>query len=119
MQTATTEVVASAIAGRAVNKVLTFRPFSRMISVLFRFARPVFVRGFHRTSDCTVCGLCAKLCPAGAITMSEQGPVFQKTCEHCQACLNFCPCRAISYIRLKPNTLRYHHPEVSAGEMCF
>jgi ferredoxin len=118
LQAATTEAAARAITSRAVNKVWPFRPLSKIISALFRSGRPLFVTGFHRTKDCTRCGLCARICPAGAINMTAEGPVFQKTCEHCQACLNFCPCRAISYIRLKPNTPRYHHPEVTAEDLC-
>jgi ferredoxin len=117
MQRAATDSIAEAIISRAANKVWTFRPFSKFISTLFRFARPLFVRGFRRTSECTCCGLCAQLCPAGAIRMTDEGPVFQKTCEHCQACLNFCPCRAIRYIRLKPDTGRYYHPEVTAEDL--
>ncbi|GHT74528.1 4Fe-4S ferredoxin [Spirochaetia bacterium] len=118
LQVTATEHAAKAIASRAVNKVWSFRPFSIFVSALFRLGRPLFVTGFHRTSDCTRCGLCARLCPAGAIKMTARGPVFQKTCEHCQSCLNFCPNRAISYIRLKPDTPRYHHPEVTAEELC-
>ncbi|GHV82354.1 iron-sulfur protein [Spirochaetia bacterium] len=118
LRVAATERAAGAITARAVNKVWTLRPFSKIVSMLFRLGRPLFVTGFRRTSDCTRCGLCARLCPAGAIKMTAEGPVFQKTCEHCQSCLNFCPCRAISYIRLKPNTPRYHHPEVTAEDLC-
>jgi ferredoxin len=117
MQREATFAVAEAIRNRSVKKVQTFRPVSKAISTLFRLARPVFPKGFRRTKECTVCGLCEKLCPAGAISMTAAGPVFQKSCEHCQACLNFCPRRAISFARMKPDTPRYHHPEVSAKEL--
>ncbi|AEF85325.1 putative 4Fe-4S ferredoxin, iron-sulfur binding domain protein [Treponema primitia ZAS-2] len=117
MQTAATAQTAQAIIARESNSISTFRPISKMISALFLFARPLLVRGFRLTAACTACGLCARVCPSGAIRMTVEGPVFQKNCEQCQACLNFCPSRAISYKRLKPDTERYHHPEVTVGEM--
>ncbi|MDR2739242.1 MAG: EFR1 family ferrodoxin [Treponema sp.] len=114
MQAEATEQAAGAISSRTNNNVLSFRPFSSLVSALFRFARPRMVHLFRRTGACTACGLCARICPAGAITMTPEGPVFQNACENCQACLNFCPCRAINFGRMKPDTGRYHHPEVSA-----
>ncbi|MDR2078538.1 MAG: EFR1 family ferrodoxin [Treponema sp.] len=117
MQAEATEQAAGAILSRANNSVLSFHLFSGFVSVLFRFARPRMVRLFRRTAACTACGLCARICPAGAITMTPEGPVFQNACENCQACLNFCPCRAINFGRMKPETGRYHHPEVSAVEL--
>jgi ferredoxin len=117
LQEAATEAAALAIRSRTHNKVAAIRPFSSLVSSLFRFARPGMARLFRRTESCTACGLCARMCPAGAITMTQEGPVFQDTCENCQACLNFCPCRAITFGRMKPDTERYHHPEVSAAEL--
>jgi ferredoxin len=117
LQSAATEEAAEAIVSRVSNRVLTFRPFSGLVSALFRFARPGMGRLFRTTAACNACGFCARLCPAGAIKMTEKGPVFQSACEQCQACLNFCPRRAISFGRLRPDTERYHHPEVTAGEL--
>ncbi|GHU88582.1 4Fe-4S ferredoxin [Spirochaetia bacterium] len=117
MQAAATEEAAVAIASRKGNRILTFRPFSGFVSALFRSACPGMDRLFNVSAVCNACGLCARICPAGAITMNGSGPIFQKKCEQCQACLNFCPSRAISFGRLKPDTERYHHPEVTAGEL--
>lgn len=117
MQAAATAQTAQAIIARVSNSINTFHPISNLISALFLFARPLLVQGFRLTSACTACGICARVCLSGAIRMTAKGPVFQKNCEQCQACLNFCPHRAISYMRLKPDTERYHHPEVTVGEM--
>jgi ferredoxin len=117
LQAAATEQAAAAIVSRASNRVLMFRPFSGFVSAIFRFARPGMGRLFSVTAACNACGFCARLCPAGAITMTGGGPVFQSACEQCQACLNFCPRKAISFGRLRPDTERYHHPGVTAGEL--
>jgi ferredoxin len=116
MQTEATEQAAAAIVSRANNRVPTFQPFASFVSALFRSAHPRMNRLFRVTATCNACGFCARICPAGAITMTE-GPVFQNGCEQCQACLNFCPRKAINFGRLKPDTERYHHPEVAVGEL--
>ena len=117
LQAAATEQAAAAIVSRANNRVPTFRPFVSFVSVLFRSAHPRMNRLFRVTAACNVCGFCARICPAGAITMAPEGPLFQSLCEQCQACLNFCPRSAINFGRLRPDTERYHHPEVAAGEL--
>ncbi|GHV28789.1 hypothetical protein AGMMS4952_13360 [Spirochaetia bacterium] len=74
-------------------------------------------RLFRTSAACNACGFCARICPTDAITVTKEGPIFQNGCEQCQACLNFCPRKAISFGRLKPDTERYHHPEVAAGDL--
>lgn len=59
----------------------------------WRFFKRLFPLAVDRTR-CTRCGLCAKLCPAGAIHM-EDGPVWADTCESCQRCIGYCPAQAI------------------------
>jgi ferredoxin len=117
LQVEATEQAAAASVSRASNRIMAFRPFSGFVSALFRIGRPRMGRLFRTTADCNACGFCARLCPSGAITMTEEGPLFQSACEQCQACLNFCPHKAISFGRLRPDTERYHHPEVSVGEL--
>jgi ferredoxin len=117
LQKHATEEAAAAILAGTTNKPRTFRPLSVFVSSLFRFGKTLFVKGYKLGGECNGCGLCAKLCPAAAIAMVNGKPRFSAKCEHCQACLNWCPRRAIRYIRLKSDTPRYHHPEVSLGEM--
>jgi ferredoxin len=118
MQRAATENMARAIGERKTNRVvLTFRPFSALVSSLFRAAKRLFVKGYKPLERCNGCGLCARICPAGAIIIIENKPVFSPACEHCQACLNWCPMRAIRYVRITPDSGRYHHPDVKAADM--
>ncbi|MFA6840730.1 MAG: EFR1 family ferrodoxin [Sphaerochaetaceae bacterium] len=52
---------------------------------------------FVVTEDCTKCGLCYRGCPAGNITMTENGPQFGHTCEGCMGCYHRCPEHAIAF----------------------
>ncbi|MDR0878721.1 MAG: EFR1 family ferrodoxin [Treponema sp.] len=117
LQSAATEQAAEAILTRANSSMQTFQPLFKIISSLYRLARPAMINFFRLTEACNACGLCAGICPAGAIKMADKGPVFHTACETCQACLNFCPRKAITFGRLGPDTRRYHHPEVTAGEL--
>jgi ferredoxin/flavodoxin len=53
---------------------------------------------FHTLDRCTSCGLCARICPIGAIEMSDGKPKWtQKQCIHCLACIHRCPNESIQY----------------------
>jgi ferredoxin len=117
MQWAATEEMVRALFDQNTNRIWPVRPLSMCVSSLLRLAKPFFVKGFKVTAECNGCGICAMICPAGNITMKGRQPVFSLQCEHCQACLNWCPSRAIRYIRMKPDTPRYHHPEIGIAEM--
>ncbi|MDR1786841.1 MAG: EFR1 family ferrodoxin [Treponema sp.] len=117
MQTRATEEAACAIAQRRVNKVPAFRPLS-FVAFLFSAARRIFYHWYRVSKKtCTGCGICAKVCPVGAIRMHKGRPRFSAACEHCQGCLNWCPNNAINFGRINARTPRYHHPGVSLKEM--
>lgn len=48
-------------------------------------------------SLCNRCTLCAVHCPEDALTMTDQGPVFNipLTCTYCLVCEGLCPTGAI------------------------
>lgn len=70
------------------------------------------------TAKCVGCGICAAVCPAGNITLSEGKPVFGTECLHCFGCAHWCPQTAISLGSLKPDAkTRYTHPEIKPAEL--
>ncbi len=72
---------------------------------------------YNVSSNCTSCGLCASLCPAGNITMEDGKPVFRDKCEGCVACLQHCPKMAINYKDKTQSRGRYAHPQITPGEI--
>jgi ferredoxin len=76
-------------------------------------------RNFSVSDACTSCGICAKVCPAGNITLANDRPSWQHRCELCCACLHFCPVEAIQ-LNVMQGTKgrgRYRHPDVSLADM--
>lgn len=68
---------------------------------------------FRATDACVSCGICAKVCPTGTITMREKGkPEWTDTCVQCLACIHRCPTRAIEYGKVSVKKGRYHHPDI-------
>ena len=60
-----------------------------------RFARSA--KAFRAEDSCTGCGLCAKNCPAAAISLTDGRPVWGSRCYQCMRCINSCPQKAIQY----------------------
>jgi len=117
MQREATDQAARAVIERRTNKINTFRPFSAFISLLFSLAAKFFYKFYKITDRCNGCGICEKMCPVSAVTMSGSRPRFSGKCEHCNGCLNWCPQKAIHFGRLKSDTARYHHPEISINQI--
>ena len=117
MQREATDQAARAVIERRTNKVNTFRPFSVFVSLLFFLATKFFYKLYKVADGCNGCGICVKVCPVSGITMKNNRPLFPGECEHCNGCLNWCPQKAILFGRLKSDTLRYHHPEISVNDL--
>jgi len=79
---------------------------------------PLSGKDFWFTEACTKCGLCARICPAENIIMSDGKPRWLYHCQHCMACLQWCPVEAIQYKKSTLGRKRYRHPEVSAEDIC-
>jgi ferredoxin len=93
------------LAGERYAKPLSLPVFGPLGSALVRALFKLGVRRlwtkFRATDECSSCGLCARACPTGSITM-EAGrpgrgakPRWSATCEQCLRCFNACPSRAI------------------------
>jgi ferredoxin len=117
MQREATDQAARAVIERRTNKTYPIRPLSAFISSLFSLGAKIFYKYYKVTDGCNGCGICEKLCPVSCITMSNNRPHFSGKCEHCNGCLNWCPQRAIRFGRLKSDTARYHHPEISINDI--
>lgn len=72
---------------------------------------------FTVDDECTSCGICAKVCPVGNITLREGTPVWNHQCEQCYACLQWCPAQAIQYGNKTKGVPRYHHPDIRLREI--
>ena len=49
-------------------------------------------------SKCTVCGVCANVCPQGAIVINNFAKVNKPLCTGCGVCVGSCPNSAISLV---------------------
>ena len=62
-----------------------------------RLLKNVFIKKpkIHKKM-CKACGVCVKVCPANALLMQEEGPVFDYVrCIRCYCCQEMCPEGAI------------------------
>jgi len=86
----------------------------------------LFHRGFPRMAknsdqnlmigeQCSLCGICVRVCPRGNITIEESRLVRHHNCEMCGACYQWCPKKAIN---LQKGEIHYYrHPEVKLKDI--
>lgn len=70
-----------------------------------KFARSA--KPFFAESSCNGCGLCQRNCPAHAITLRANKPVWAAQCYQCMGCINACPQQAIQYGKATAGRRRY------------
>lgn len=67
---------------------------------------------FSVDQNCNGCGLCARICPIGAIKMETGHPVWlKKHCTQCLGCIHRCPQRAIQHGAATAKRGRYYMKE--------
>lgn len=122
LTTAETQIaeVAAAINRNEIRKL----PSSFLTGILHAIAYPHFAshvheddRKFSVNDNCTSCGICAAICPAGNIELVDGKPVWKHHCELCCGCIHLCPTEAIQAGSRTAARQRYHNPFVSIEEL--
>lgn len=65
------------------------------------FGRRLAGKLFVADAACNGCALCARRCPAAAISMIGKRPRWNLSCQGCQRCINLCPQKAIQTSSLR------------------
>lgn len=80
-------------------------------AMLAAYHASMSTKPFYVESTCIHCGQCAKICPAGAISMVDGMPSWTKDkCLKCCGCINRCPASAIQYGKKTVSRGRYVNP---------
>ncbi len=92
----------------------------RAFTALMRSGERRFMNGkqaqrYMINQDCTRCGVCAKVCPAENISVTDK-VIFGDHCEGCQGCLHLCPQNAI-HMKNEKSAARWRNPDASLNEI--
>jgi ferredoxin len=94
------------------------RAFFAFVAGIFRWGLGFLYTWYKVSPACAACGVCAKVCPVGAVSLESGRPRFSPRCEQCQACVNWCPSAAIYSIgRLKAGTRRFTRAGITSADM--
>lgn len=80
-----------------------------------RILRKDTAQAYIVTDDCIRCGICAKVCPANNITVTDKVS-FADRCEVCYACLHNCPQNAI-HMRNEKSAVRFRNEHISLKDI--
>jgi ferredoxin len=87
---------------------LSDRLISRLSNPLF-YKTCVSAKGFYTTAACIGCKKCEVICPLNNIHLSDNRPVWGKSCTHCMACICACPTQAIEYNKKSQGKPRFYN----------
>lgn len=65
---------------------------------------------FRADERCNHCGLCARLCPQGNVTSTDEATTFGDACVICMRCIHHCPTEAIQIGKATVDKFRYKGP---------
>lgn len=80
-----------------------------------RILRKDTAQDYIVNDNCTRCGICAKVCPADNITVTDKVH-FANNCEVCYACLHNCPQNAV-HMKNERSTVRFRNEHISLKEI--
>ncbi len=94
---------------RGVVRRRGFNPFSALLGKSQSAFWPAYekkaARDVKTDADCTLCGLCVRLCPTKNLSIGASGLEQAGSCAVCYRCVNACPQRAITVMfHKKPQT---------------
>lgn len=89
-------------------------------TALMKLVETAFVGGklgqqYIVNQNCTKCGICAKVCPAGNISVTDRVQ-YSDRCEGCLGCVHLCPQNAI-HLKNEKSAARWRNPNVSLAEL--
>jgi len=90
--------------------------FTRIYDMSYKHTQKMD-KDFWADEKCNSCGVCLKVCPAKNIMLKSGKPQWNHKCFQCFACLQWCPKQAVQYGKKTAQYPRYHHPEVTPGDM--
>ena len=80
-----------------------------------RILRKDTAQGYIVNNNCILCGICAKVCPADNITVTDKVH-FANRCEVCYACLHNCPQNAI-HMKNEKSSVRFRNENISLKDI--
>lgn len=80
-----------------------------------RILREDTAHAYIVNDNCTHCGICAKVCPANNITVTDKVS-FGNRCEVCYACLHNCPQNAL-HMKNEKSAVRFRNENVSLKDI--